>query len=70
MDIKYEIIIYWSNEDNVFVAEIPELKGSIAHGNSDEEALQNIKSVAAEWLKIAIEEGWEIPKPKGRLMYA
>jgi predicted RNase H-like HicB family nuclease len=70
MDFKYEIIIYWSNQDEAFIAEIPELKGCIAHGETDEEALRNIKEVANEWLKIAKEENWEIPKPKGRLMYA
>lgn len=68
--MKYEIIIYWSNENNAFIAEIPELKGCIAHGETDEEALKNIKFVASEWLQIAKEEGWEIPTPKGRLMYA
>lgn len=68
--MKYEIIIYWSNENDAFIAEIPELKGCVAHGETDEEALKNIKFVANEWLQIAKEEGWEIPTPKGRLMYA
>lgn len=68
--MKYEIIIYWSNENDAFIAEIPELKGCIAHGETDEEALKNIKFVANEWLQMAKEEGWEIPTPKGRLMYA
>jgi predicted RNase H-like HicB family nuclease len=67
--MKYEIIIYWSNENNAFIAEIPELKGCVAHGETDEEALKNIKFVANEWLQIAKEEGWEIPTPKGRLIY-
>lgn len=70
MSIKYEIIIYWSNENDSFIAEIPELKGCFAHGETDEEALKKIKFVANEWLQIAKEEGWEIPTPKGRLMYA
>lgn len=68
--MKYEVIIYWSNENEAFIAEIPELKGCIAHGETDEIALKNIKIVANEWLTIANEENWEIPTPKGRLMYA
>lgn len=67
---KYEIIIYWSAADNVFVAEMPELKGCIAHGNTQDEALVEINVLAEEWLKIAKEKGWEIPEPKGKLMYA
>ncbi len=68
--MKYEVIIYWSIENEAFIAEIPELKGCVAHGQTDEEALKNIKFVANEWLTIAKEENWEIPTPKGRLMYA
>lgn len=67
---KYEIIIYWSAVDNVFVAEMPELKGCIAHGDTQDEALQEINAVAEEWLSIAKEKGWQIPEPKGKLMYA
>lgn len=67
---KYEIIIYWSEADNVFVAEMPELKGCIAHGDNQDEALHEINTVAEEWLKIAKEKGWNIPEPKGKLMYA
>jgi predicted RNase H-like HicB family nuclease len=67
---KYEVIIYWSEEDEVFIAEIPELKGCMAHGDSQDEALQNANEVAKEWLKIAKEKNWEIPVPKGKLMYA
>jgi predicted RNase H-like HicB family nuclease len=70
MASKYEIIIYWSQEDDAFLAEIPELKGCIAHGTSYEEALKNVNQVASEWLKIAQEEGWSIPMPKGRLIFA
>ena len=67
---RYEIIIYWSSVDKVFIAEIPELKGCIAHGNTQAEALKEVNIVAKEWLIIAKEKGWQIPEPKGRLMYA
>ena len=67
---KYEIIIYWSTVDNVFIAEIPELKGCLAHGESPDDALKEVSVVANEWITIAKENGWEIPQPKGRLIYA
>jgi predicted RNase H-like HicB family nuclease len=67
---KYEIIIYWNAADQVFVAEMPELKGCIAHGDTQDEALQEVKVVAEEWLTMAREKGWQIPEPKGRLLYA
>lgn len=67
---KYEIIIFWSEPDNCFVAEIPKLKGCFAHGDSHDEALKEVKNVAKEWLKIAKKEGWVIPEPKGRLVFA
>jgi predicted RNase H-like HicB family nuclease len=62
---KYEIIIYWSEADQVFVAEMPELNGCIAHGNTQDEALKEVNIVAHEWLQIAKEKGWYIPEPKG-----
>ena len=67
---KYEIIIFWSAVDNAFVAEIPELKGCIAHGETQSEALKEVNKVAKEWLLMAKEKGWQIPEPKGRLIYA
>lgn len=67
---KYEIIIYWNTTDNVFVAEMPELKGCIAHGDTPDEALKEINVVAEEWLAMAREKGRQIPEPIGRLMYA
>jgi predicted RNase H-like HicB family nuclease len=67
---KYEIIIFWSSVDEVFIAEIPELKGCIAHGDTQDQALKEVNKVAKEWLKLAKEEGWQIPEPKGRLLYA
>lgn len=67
---KYEIIIYWSASDNIFVAEMPELRGCVAHGDTPDEALQEIMIVAEQWLAMAKEKGWQIPEPKGRLLYA
>jgi predicted RNase H-like HicB family nuclease len=67
---KYETIIYWSGSDDVYIAEMPELKGCIAHGDSPDEALKNIQDVAKEWLQLAKEKNWKIPEPKGRLIFA
>ena len=67
---KYEVIIFWSEIDKVFVAEMPELKGCVAHGDTPDEALKEVNIVADEWLKIAREKGWQIPEPKGRLIFA
>lgn len=63
---KYELIIYWSNEDALFVAEVPELPGCKAHGETQELALQNINQAIELWLETAQEFGDPIPKPKGR----
>ena len=68
---KYEIIIYWSNEDATFVAEVPELPGCAAHGDTQEAALQHINDAMDLWLETAREFGDPIPEPKGeRLMLA
>lgn len=67
---KYETIIYWSQDDEVYIAEMPELKGCVAHGDSPDEALKNIQEVAKEWLQLAEEKDWQIPQPKGRLIFA
>jgi predicted RNase H-like HicB family nuclease len=68
---RYEIIIYRSNEDRVFVAEAPELPGCTAHGDPEELALKNIKEAIQLWIDTAKEFGDSIPEPKGqRLMYA
>ncbi len=68
---RYEIIIFWSNEDSVFIAEAPELAGCKAHGSTQEEALSNIHQAIELWLETAREFGDPIPQPKGRrLMYA
>ena len=63
---KYEIIIYWSEEDRAFVAEVPELPGCAAHGNTQEEALANAKEAMSLWIDTAKEFGDPIPEPKGR----
>ena len=68
---KYEIILYWSNADNAFVAEVPELPGCAAHGDSQENALKNINQAMELWIDTAKEAGDPIPEPKGeRLMLA
>ena len=66
MNSKYEIIMYWSNEDMAFIAEVPELPGCIAHGITQELALANAKDAIDLWLATAKEFGDEIPQPKGR----
>jgi len=63
---KYEIILYWSGEDKVFVAEVPELPGCAAHGKTQEAALKNAKDAIQLWVKTAKEFGRDIPEPKGR----
>ncbi len=63
---KYEVIIYWSTEDDAFVAEVPELPGCMAHGPSHEAALANIKEAMSLWIETAKEYGDPIPEPKGR----
>ena len=66
MSDKYEIIIYWSDEDQVFIAEVPELPGCMTHGKTRESALKNAKDAISLWLDTAREFGDPIPKPKGR----
>lgn len=69
--MKYEVIIYWSEEDKAYIAEIPELPGCMADGKSYRGALQAIERVAKEWIAVARELGRPIPEPKGKkLMYA
>lgn len=67
---KYEIIIYWSEEDKSFIAEVPELPGCMADGKTYREALSNAEIVIDEWIDTAKELGRPIPRPKGRLMFA
>ncbi len=70
MNKKYEIIIYWSNEDDAFIAEVPELPGCMADGATYQEALINAEHIIDEWLQTAETLGRPIPQPKGRLAYA
>ena len=67
---KYEIIIYWSGEDEAFIAEVPELPGCAADGATYAAALANVDVIIQEWFETAKELGRAIPEPKGRLMYA
>lgn len=68
--IKYEVIIYWSNEDHAFIAEVPELPGCAADGATYQEALANVEVIIQEWIETAKEMGRPIPEPKGRLVFA
>ncbi len=70
MTNKYEIIIYWSQEDQSFIAEVPELPGCMADGKTHKEALANVEKIIQEWIKTAIELNRPIPPAKGKLMYA
>lgn len=67
---KYEVIIYWSDEDQAFIAEVPELPGCAADGPTRQAALKHADLVIREWLEIARELGRPIPQPKGRLTFA
>ena len=68
--IRYEVIIYWSDEDKAFIAEVPELPGCAADGKTYREALANVEGVIKEWIETAKELGRPIPQPKGRLVFA
>jgi predicted RNase H-like HicB family nuclease len=67
---KYEIIIYWSKEDSAYIAEVPELPGCAADGETYQKALENAEVIIQEWVETAKELGRPIPTPKGKLMYA
>jgi predicted RNase H-like HicB family nuclease len=68
--VRYELIIYWSDEDEAFIAEVPELPGCAADGATYQEAVANAELIINEWIETANELGRPIPEPKGRLMYA
>ncbi len=68
--MKYEVIIYWSKDDDAFIAEVPELPGCMADGSTQAEALAAAERVARQWIETAKELGRAIPEPKGRLSYA
>ncbi|MFW6180302.1 MAG: type II toxin-antitoxin system HicB family antitoxin [Spirochaetota bacterium] len=70
MSIKYELIIYWSEEDQSFIVEVPELPGCMADGETYEQAVAHARIVIEEWIETARRLGRPIPEPKGRLIYA
>ncbi|RCJ29258.1 hypothetical protein A6770_22675 [Nostoc minutum NIES-26] len=70
MTLHYEIILYWSEEDQAFIAEVPELPGCAADGETYQEALQNVEIIMQEWIETAQELGRSIPQPRRRLMSA
>ena len=67
---KFGVIIYWSEEDQAFIAEVPEIPGCVADGKTYRDALRNVEGIIQEWLETARELGRPIPKPKGRLVFA
>jgi len=67
---KFELKIYWRDEDQAFIAEVPELPGCAADGKTYKEAVENVEGIIQEWIETAKELGRPIPKPKGRLKYA
>jgi predicted RNase H-like HicB family nuclease len=70
MQVKYELIIYWSEAEQAFIVEVPKLPGCAADGETYQEAVQNVEVVIQEWLEIAQELGRPTPEPKGRLLFA
>jgi predicted RNase H-like HicB family nuclease len=68
--IRYEMIVYWSDEDKAFIVEVPELPGCMADGATYQEAIANAEVITQEWIDTARELGRPIPEPKGRLVYA
>jgi len=67
---RYEVIIYWSNEDEAFIAEVPELPGCAADGATHQKALSNVEVIIQEWIETARALGRPIPEPRGRLVFA
>ena len=67
---RYEVIVYWDKCDGIFVAEVPELPGCMAHGESKTDAVRNAESAIELWIETAREDGVAVPEPKGRLLFA
>ena len=67
---RYEIIIFWSDEDQAYIAEVPELPGCASDGATYKQALTNVETIIGEWIDTARELGRSVPEPKGRLLYA
>lgn len=70
MKVVYQCLIYWSEEDQSFIVEVPELPGCMADGETYEQAVANVQGIIEEWMETAHELGRIIPEPRGRLMYA
>jgi len=70
MKIRYELIIYWSDEDQAFIVEVPELPGCVADGETYQAAVHNVEVVIQEWIETAQLLGRSVPEPKGRLLFA
>jgi predicted RNase H-like HicB family nuclease len=70
MQSRYELVIYWSKDDERFVVEVPELPGCMADGASYQEAVVNVEQVISEWIETAVALGRPVPEPAGKLMYA
>ena len=70
MESRYELVIYWSDDDQCFVVEVPELPGCMADGANYQEAVKNVEVVIQEWVATAKTLGRNIPAPAGKLMYA
>lgn len=68
--MRYEIILYWSEKDGAYIAEVPELAGCMADGATAKDALHNVEQIAQEWIEAAQELDRDVPEPKGRLRYA
>jgi len=67
---RYEMIIWWSDEDGAYLVDVPELPGCMAHGKTRREAIKNAEEAIAFWITTAKEDGLDVPQPKGRLVYA
>lgn len=70
MTLRYEVILYWSQEDQAFIAEVPELPGCAADGSTYQQALENVEIIMQEWIETAKELGRQIPEPKQHIMSA
>jgi predicted RNase H-like HicB family nuclease len=68
--VRYEVIIYWSEEDSAYIAEVPELPGCAADGQTYQSALRNVEVIVKEWIETARDLGRPVPEPKGRLVFA
>jgi predicted RNase H-like HicB family nuclease len=67
---SYEMVIWWSQDDEAYVVDVPELSGCMAHGKTRQEAIANAEAAIKFWIKIAKEDGLEVPQPRGRLIFA